>query len=132
MGTHPSSRVTLAGQSDQLRTIDLARSMIASVAAELHRIRGGNDVLNWLEAEKFVLDLLRLAQQGKTDEAITTESTQGTSRSQETTVEPKPEATAVASSVGGGHSQHTDEEIDPFAGRMPRPRFGRSSYRYAA
>src|SRR5262245_3228842 len=39
------------------RQIDLARALTAAVAHELWNHCGGNEVVNWLEAERFVASL---------------------------------------------------------------------------
>ena len=39
------------------RELDLTRAITAAVAHELWRHGGGNDVLNWLEAERLVSSL---------------------------------------------------------------------------
>ncbi len=113
------------GQEAPLATpslpFDVKKAMIGGVAAELHRIRGGNDLLNWLEAERYVLSLLNRTAGSKTP--ATAERT--------ALVEPKADHFDQAVSGGGRLSQPSDEP-DPFVGRMPRPRFNRSIYRHAA
>ena len=42
------------------RELDLTRALTAAVAHELWRHCGGNEVVNWLEAERFVAMLCRL------------------------------------------------------------------------
>lgn len=37
--------------------IDVTNAVVSAIAAELARAQGGNDVLNWLEAERIVQDL---------------------------------------------------------------------------
>jgi hypothetical protein len=41
--------------------IDVTHAVVAAIARELSRFHGGNDTLNWLEAEQIVTDLLRRA-----------------------------------------------------------------------
>jgi hypothetical protein len=38
--------------------IDVTRALTAAIAQELSRVQEGNDVLNWLEAERILADLL--------------------------------------------------------------------------
>jgi hypothetical protein len=39
--------------------IDVTRGLTAAIAHELSRVQEGNDVLNWLEAERILGDLLK-------------------------------------------------------------------------
>jgi hypothetical protein len=41
--------------------IDVTNAVVAAIARELSRFHGGNETLNWLEAEQIVTDLLRRA-----------------------------------------------------------------------
>jgi hypothetical protein len=41
------------------REIDVTQALTAAVAHQLHAQCGGNDVLNWLEAERFLARILR-------------------------------------------------------------------------
>ncbi len=43
---------------DQLAP-DVKRALTAAVAQQLHRMHGGNAVLDWLEAEMLVQDVFR-------------------------------------------------------------------------
>ncbi len=38
--------------------IDITNALVSTIAAELARAQGGNDVLNWLEAERVLQDLV--------------------------------------------------------------------------
>ncbi len=38
--------------------IDITNALVSTIAAELARAQGGNDVLNWLEAERVLQDLI--------------------------------------------------------------------------
>lgn len=40
------------------RQIDVTQALVRAVAHELWRHEGGNEILNWLEAERVVSDLL--------------------------------------------------------------------------
>jgi hypothetical protein len=48
--------------------IDITNAMVSTIAAELARAQGGNDVLNWLEAERVLQDLLGSARSPSTRE----------------------------------------------------------------
>lgn len=37
--------------------LDVTRALTAAIAQELARVQEGNDVLNWLEAERIIADL---------------------------------------------------------------------------
>jgi hypothetical protein len=45
-------RITIRPFSDPERELDITRRLVGAIAEELWRHRGGNDVLNWLEAER--------------------------------------------------------------------------------
>ncbi len=53
----PSSVLTIRPSSAPGCEIDLTGVLVRAVAEELWRAHGGNDVLNWMEAERFILDL---------------------------------------------------------------------------
>lgn len=38
--------------------IDITNALVSTIASELARAQGGNDVLNWLEAERVLQDLV--------------------------------------------------------------------------
>lgn len=38
--------------------VDITNALVSTIAAELARAQGGNDVLNWLEAERVLQDLI--------------------------------------------------------------------------
>jgi len=44
-------RITVRPATDPEREIDVTGRLVAAIAAELWRCGGGNDVVNWLEAE---------------------------------------------------------------------------------
>ena len=46
--------VTISPSNAPDRELDITGALVAAVAAELWRNFGGNDVLNWMEAERFV------------------------------------------------------------------------------
>ncbi len=52
-------RVTIKPSAAPDRELDLTGTLISAVATELWRNFGGNDVLNWMEAERFVQSLVR-------------------------------------------------------------------------
>ena len=51
-------RVTIRPSANPNQEIDVTRALIGAVAAELWRAQGGNDVLNWMEAEQFIASLV--------------------------------------------------------------------------
>lgn len=75
---------------------DVKKAMIGGVAAELHRTRGGNDLLNWLEAERLVLSLLSRGAGSNTPRPL---NAQGSSnpRPNTSTTQPREEADACRS-----------------------------------
>jgi hypothetical protein len=50
-------RVVLRPSAAPQEELDLTETLTAAVAYELWRRNGGNEVLNWLEAERFVQSL---------------------------------------------------------------------------
>ena len=50
-------RVTITPSSNPTQQIDVTQALIGAVAGELWKHCGGNDVLNWVEAERFVESL---------------------------------------------------------------------------
>jgi hypothetical protein len=50
--------VTISPSNAPDRELDITGALVAAVAAELWRNFGGNDVLNWMEAERFVQSLM--------------------------------------------------------------------------
>ena len=52
-------RLTIRPSMAPDREIDVTQALIAAVAHQLHAQCGGNDVLNWLEAERFLARILR-------------------------------------------------------------------------
>jgi hypothetical protein len=51
-------RVTMRPSAAPDRELDLSHALVSAVAAELWRNFGGNEVVNWMEAERFVESLL--------------------------------------------------------------------------
>ncbi|HWQ28594.1 MAG TPA: hypothetical protein VNN12_06180 [Dehalococcoidia bacterium] len=51
------------------RDLDLTRPLIAAIANELSRAHGGNDVLNWLEAERVLQRLIGEPEEREDDPA---------------------------------------------------------------
>lgn len=45
-------RITIRPRAEPQREIDITTRLIAVIAEELHHLYGGNDLLNWLEAEQ--------------------------------------------------------------------------------
>lgn len=50
-------RVTIRPSAHPAKEIDVTNALVSAVAAELWKHCGGNDVLNWMEAERFVHSL---------------------------------------------------------------------------
>jgi hypothetical protein len=51
-------RITVRPLADPHREVDLTHVLIATIARELYVLFGGNDQLNWLEAERHLRTLL--------------------------------------------------------------------------
>jgi hypothetical protein len=47
-------RITVRPVVDPQREIDLTNQLVAAIAEELWRLYGGNDKLNWIEAERHL------------------------------------------------------------------------------
>lgn len=47
-------RLTIRPAMDPEREIDLTHAVVAAIAQQIHVHCGGNEVLNWLEAERFL------------------------------------------------------------------------------
>ncbi len=47
-------RVTIRPSAHPDQEIDITNALVGAVAAEIWKHCGGNDVLNWMEAERFV------------------------------------------------------------------------------
>src|SRR5687768_9281298 len=60
MVPEPAMRITIRPAAAPDREIDIAPALIAAIAHELWRHTGGNEVLNWLEAERVVAKLAQL------------------------------------------------------------------------
>lgn len=57
-------RVTIRPTADPSREHDITRCLISAIAYELSLLHGGNDELNWLEAERHLARLLASDQTG--------------------------------------------------------------------
>lgn len=51
-------RIIIKPSAQPAKEIDLTNALVSAVAAELWNTCGGNDVLNWMEAENFVQSLV--------------------------------------------------------------------------
>lgn len=51
--------ITVRPSASPDRPIDVTHALVKAVAEELWRTTGGNDVLNWIEAERFVQSLMQ-------------------------------------------------------------------------
>lgn len=54
-------RLVIHPLSDPQREVDVTRRLVAAIAAELWRLYGGNEKLNWIEAEGHLEHALRKA-----------------------------------------------------------------------
>lgn len=50
-------RITIKPSAQPNKEIDITHALVGAVAAELWKAGGGNDVLNWMEAEHFIQSL---------------------------------------------------------------------------
>jgi hypothetical protein len=61
-------RIIVRPLSDPHREVDVTERLVAAIAEELWRLYGGNDRLNWLEAERH---LARIVGEARTEAAET-------------------------------------------------------------
>jgi hypothetical protein len=54
----PTPRLSIRPTAAPTRTIDLTHALTSAVAHELWKSCGGNEAVNWLEAERFIHTLL--------------------------------------------------------------------------
>ena len=64
-------RVTIKPSANPTQEIDITGALVGAVAAEIWKHCGGNDVLNWMEAEQFVASLV--ARRAVPPESLATE-----------------------------------------------------------
>ncbi len=64
-------RWTIRPMTDPRHKIDVRRLLVKALAEEIWRRCGGNEVLNWMEAEWHVEGLLGQARPGETTAAVT-------------------------------------------------------------
>lgn len=51
-------RVTIKPSAHPSQEIDVTSALVSAVAAEIWKHCGGNDVVNWMEAERFIQTLV--------------------------------------------------------------------------
>jgi len=56
-------RIVIRPSTAPDRELDITHALVAAVAAELWKASGGNDVVNWMEAERQVAHLFAAQQQ---------------------------------------------------------------------
>ena len=95
--------ITLRPSAAPDRQIDLTSVLVKAVAEELWRTCGGNDVLNWMEAEQFVQSLA-----GRNAAPSTMH-----------TVEPRPARVPVRSREDGRRTQSLRRDDDRITGPLP-------------
>lgn len=66
-------RIIVRPLSDPQREIDLTDRLIAAIAEELWRLYGGNDRLNWLEAERHLAAIVGQARADAPETAVLVE-----------------------------------------------------------
>lgn len=103
-------RITVRPVADPKREIDLTSHLVSAIAAELWRLYGGNDQLNWLEAESH---LRRIVGEAQANASATAASVIEASI-----------ASAVAEGPAGVEQNRGDE---PFLSRRPTPAVGRGA-----
>jgi hypothetical protein len=63
-------RIIVRPLSDPQREIDLTDRLVAAIAEELWRLYGGNDRLNWLEAERHLAAIVGQARADAPETAV--------------------------------------------------------------
>lgn len=51
-------RIVIHPEEGPAEGIDVTQGVVGVIASELWRLRGGNDVLNWIEAERLLIHAL--------------------------------------------------------------------------
>jgi hypothetical protein len=51
-------KITIAPFAEPYREIDVTQGLVAAIAEEIWRACGGNDALNWLEAERHLARII--------------------------------------------------------------------------
>lgn len=72
-------RIVIHPEEGPAEGIDVTRGVVGVIAAELWRLRGGNDVLNWIEAERLLIHALLAGLNRDRDRANETTSAVGAS-----------------------------------------------------
>lgn len=63
-------RITIRPLADPGRELDITRTLVSAIAAELWRLYGGNETLNWLEAERHLQRIIEGARDEARDAAV--------------------------------------------------------------